>query len=51
MLVGLHEPRTVAALEEMADAAMAAVEPLRVDAVQMAHAAGEVRLRSLHKQV
>lgn len=51
VFVLLHEERAVAALEEVAVAAVAAVEALGVDTVQVPHAAGEVRLRRLHEQV
>lgn len=51
MLVLLHEPRPVAALKEVADPGMAAVEGLRVDTVQVAHAAREVRHGRLGEQV
>lgn len=49
--VALDEDRLEAALEDMARAAMAAVEGLAVDAVEVAHAARERRARGLDQQV
>jgi hypothetical protein len=50
-MIILNEQCAEAALEEMARAFVAAVERLRVDAVQLSHAAREVRLRRLEEQV
>jgi len=43
MGVRLHDPRPIAALEEMSDPGVTSVEGLRIDAVQLAHPAREVR--------
>jgi len=50
VVAGQH-PRVEAALEEMAGAGVAAVEPHRVDAVQALHPARELGLRRLDEQV
>jgi len=51
MLVRLDQDRPVATLEEMPVSSVPTVEGLRVHAVQVAHAAGEVRLRGADEQV
>ena len=51
MLVALEHARVEAALEEVAGAGVAAVEPHRVDAVEALHAARELGLRRLDEQV
>jgi len=47
----LDKDRLVAPAEEVAAGAVAAVRPLRIAAVQLAHAAGEVRVGCLEQQV
>jgi len=47
----LHKARAEAPLEEVAVAAVATVERLGVDAIQLPHGAGEVRVRRLDEQV
>jgi hypothetical protein len=51
LLLGLDHPRPEPLAEDMVLAAVARVEGLRVLAVQVAHAVGQVRLRRLDEQV
>lgn len=43
----LHDDRLVTALEHMPDAAMLAIEALRIDSIQLPHALGEIAVRGL----
>jgi len=51
VLVAVDDPRGEASSPQMAVAAVAEVEPLRVAAVQVLHAARELLLRRLDEQV
>ena len=51
MGVLLNEDGLVPALKEMAGTVAAVVEKLRIDAVQLAHAEGEVSVRGLQEQM
>jgi hypothetical protein len=47
----LHDDRLVTALEHMSDAAMLAIEALRVDPVQLPHALGEIAVRGFDQEM
>jgi len=51
MAVLLYQDGLVPALEQMADSAMALVEELRIDSVQLAHAEGKIAVRRFYKQM
>ncbi len=51
MTLALHENAFVPTLEDMPDAVVASVQPLRVGAVELPHPSCEIRLWRLQQQV
>jgi hypothetical protein len=49
--VSLHQDCFVTALKDVIDAGMRLVEALRIDAVELPHALGEIAVRSFYQQM
>jgi len=47
----LHQDRLVSSLKDMAGALVDAIEPLGIDAVELTHALGQIRIWRLHQKV
>ena len=47
----LHQDRLVAALKDVTHAGVGLAEALRIDAVELSHALGEIPVRGFHQQV